>query len=78
MQGFHAFGEHISHGGALVRVAVTILAHKLDIAERKTLEALWIAFKNPVINIKEERVALTQDLTLLLTFVGLTRGSLRG
>ncbi|VDO61796.1 unnamed protein product [Heligmosomoides polygyrus] len=45
--------------GAAIGVAVTILAREVDIAARNTLEALWIAFKNPAINRKEERVAVT-------------------
>ncbi|VDP07221.1 unnamed protein product [Heligmosomoides polygyrus] len=50
-------GEHRlrSHSGAVVGIAVTILAREFDIAARKTLEALWIAFKNPAINRREER-----------------------
>lgn len=43
-------------------VAVTILARETDIAVRKTLEMLWVAYKNIAINRKEERVALTQKL----------------
>ncbi|VDP09413.1 unnamed protein product [Heligmosomoides polygyrus] len=57
-------GEHRlrGHSGAVVGVAVTILAREVDIAARKALEALWIAFKNPAINRKEERVAIAQEL----------------
>ncbi|VDP31435.1 unnamed protein product [Heligmosomoides polygyrus] len=66
-------GEHRqrSHGGAMVGVAITILAREVDIAARKTLEALWIAFKNPAINRREERVALTQELAPFPDLCGL-------
>ncbi|VDP08640.1 unnamed protein product [Heligmosomoides polygyrus] len=39
-----------------------LLWEKVDIAARKALEALWIEFKNPAINRKEEWVAITQEL----------------
>ncbi|VDO22673.1 unnamed protein product [Heligmosomoides polygyrus] len=67
-------GEHRlrSHSGAVVGIAVTILARELDIAARKTLEALWIAFKNPVINRREERVAVTQEMAPFADSAGLT------
>ncbi|VDO96898.1 unnamed protein product [Heligmosomoides polygyrus] len=69
-------GEHRqrSHGGAMVGVAITILAREVDIAARKTLEALWIAFKNPAINRREERVALTQELAPFADLCGLDPG----
>ncbi|VDP37715.1 unnamed protein product [Heligmosomoides polygyrus] len=61
-----------SHSGAAIGVAVTILAREVDIAARKALEALWIAFKNPAINRKEERV--TQELAPFADLCGLSPG----
>ncbi|VDO79362.1 unnamed protein product [Heligmosomoides polygyrus] len=68
-------GEHRlrSHSGAVVGV-VTILAREVDIAARKALEALWIAFKNPAINRKEEQVAITQELASFADLCGLDPG----
>ncbi|VDO82217.1 unnamed protein product [Heligmosomoides polygyrus] len=66
-------GEHKlrSHSGAVV---VTVLAREVDIAVRKALEALWIAFKNPAINRKEELMAITQELALFADLCGLDPG----
>ncbi|VDP11834.1 unnamed protein product [Heligmosomoides polygyrus] len=62
-------GEHVDcHGGAMVQVAVTILARESDVSARKTLEAFWIASRNPKINRRDECVAVTQELA---PFVGL-------
>ncbi|VDP59995.1 unnamed protein product [Heligmosomoides polygyrus] len=58
----------------VVGVAVTILAREVDIAARKALEALSIAFKNPAINRKEERVAIIQELTPFTDLCGLDPG----
>ncbi|VDP62610.1 unnamed protein product, partial [Heligmosomoides polygyrus] len=55
-----------------VQVAVTILARESDVSARKTLEALWIASRNPKINRKDECVAVTQELA---PFVGLSNFS---
>ncbi|VDP01209.1 unnamed protein product [Heligmosomoides polygyrus] len=63
-----------SHTGAVVGVPVTILARKVDIAARKALEAPWIAFKNPAINRKEERVAVIQELAPFADLCGLDPG----
>ncbi|VDO88034.1 unnamed protein product [Heligmosomoides polygyrus] len=63
-----------SHSGAVVGIAVTILAREFDIAARKTLEALWIAFKYPAINRREERVAVTQELAPSADLCGLHPG----
>ncbi|VDP59604.1 unnamed protein product [Heligmosomoides polygyrus] len=63
-----------SHSGAVVGVAVTILAREVDIAARKALEALWIAFKNPAINRKEELVAVTQEFAPFADLCGLDPG----
>ncbi|VDO60837.1 unnamed protein product [Heligmosomoides polygyrus] len=56
-------GEHRlrCHNGAGIDVAVTILAREFEVSARKTLEALWIAARNPTINRKEERVAVIQE-----------------
>ncbi|VDP55764.1 unnamed protein product [Heligmosomoides polygyrus] len=63
-------GEHRvdCHGGAMLQVAVTILARESDVSARKTLEAFWIASRNPKINRRDECVAETQELA---PFVGL-------
>ncbi|VDO77528.1 unnamed protein product [Heligmosomoides polygyrus] len=53
---------------------IIILAREIDIAARKTLEALWIAFKNPTINRREERVALTHELAPFADLCGLDPG----
>lgn len=42
-----------SDGGAVIGIAVTILVREPDIAARKILEALRIAFKNPAVKRKE-------------------------
>ncbi|VDO76028.1 unnamed protein product [Heligmosomoides polygyrus] len=63
-----------SHSGAVVGIAVTILAREFDIAPRKILEALWIAFKNPAINRREERVDVTQELAPFADHCGLDPG----
>ncbi|VDO87317.1 unnamed protein product [Heligmosomoides polygyrus] len=69
-------GEHRLrvHNGTTIGVEVTILARESDIAARKTLEALWIAFKNPTINRKEERVAVIQELAPFADLCGLHPG----
>lgn len=69
-----SLGEHKNkmqeHNDTAVGVEVNILARKSDIAARKTLEALWIAFKNPAMNGKEEHVAVIQEM---VPFVDLCR-----
>ncbi|VDO62278.1 unnamed protein product [Heligmosomoides polygyrus] len=66
-------GEHRLRmdSGTAIGVEVTVLACESDIAARKTLEALWIAFKNPAINRKEERVAIIQKLAPFADLCGL-------
>ncbi|VDP06678.1 unnamed protein product [Heligmosomoides polygyrus] len=66
-------GEHRlrCHNGAGIDVAVTILAREFEISARKTLEALWIAARNPTINRKEERVAVIQELAPYVDLCGL-------
>ncbi|WKY04401.1 hypothetical protein Q1695_005417 [Nippostrongylus brasiliensis] len=66
-------GEHRlrCHDGALVEVAVAILSRESEISARKTLEALWIAVRNPTINRKEERVEVTQELAAFADLCGL-------
>ncbi|VDL62846.1 unnamed protein product, partial [Nippostrongylus brasiliensis] len=56
-------GEHRlrCHDGATKEVAVAILSRESEISARKTVEALWIAERNPTINRKEERVEVTQE-----------------
>ncbi|WKY02527.1 hypothetical protein Q1695_016084 [Nippostrongylus brasiliensis] len=66
-------GEHRlrCHDGAMVEVAVAILSRESEISARKTLEALWIAVRNPTINRKEERVEVTQELAAFADLCGL-------
>ncbi|VDP13499.1 unnamed protein product [Heligmosomoides polygyrus] len=66
-------GEHRlrCHNGAGIDVAVTILAREFEISARKTLEALWIAARNPTINRKEERVPVIQELAPYVDLCGL-------
>ncbi|VDP14364.1 unnamed protein product [Heligmosomoides polygyrus] len=58
------WGEHRvrCHHGAMFQVSVSILARESDISARRTLEALWIAAKNPQVNRKDECIAITQEL----------------
>ncbi|WKX90074.1 hypothetical protein Q1695_009146 [Nippostrongylus brasiliensis] len=65
-------GEHRlrCHEGAMVEVAVAILSRESEISARKTLEALWIAVRNPTINRKEER-EVTQELAAFADLCGL-------
>ncbi|VDO25024.1 unnamed protein product [Heligmosomoides polygyrus] len=56
-------------------VAVTILARERDVTARRTLEAFWIAARNPKINRKEECIAVTQELA---PYVDLCGFDLRG
>ncbi|VDP09570.1 unnamed protein product [Heligmosomoides polygyrus] len=46
----------------MFQVSVSILARESDISARRTLEALWIAAKNPQVNRKDECIAITQEL----------------
>ncbi|VDP04191.1 unnamed protein product [Heligmosomoides polygyrus] len=66
-------GEHRlrCHNGVGIDVAVTILAREFEISGRKTLEALWIAARNPTINRKEERAAVIQELAPYVDLCGL-------
>ncbi|VDP02657.1 unnamed protein product, partial [Heligmosomoides polygyrus] len=57
----------------MVGVAVTILARKRDITARRTLEAFWIAARNPKINRKEECIAVTST-SAGLTYVVVLKG----
>ncbi|VDL82204.1 unnamed protein product [Nippostrongylus brasiliensis] len=50
---------------------VAILSRESEISARKTLEALWIAVRNPTINRKEERVEVTQELAAFADLCGL-------
>ncbi|VDO28952.1 unnamed protein product [Heligmosomoides polygyrus] len=63
-----------SHNGGMVDVAVTILARERDVTVRRTLEAFWIAARNPKINRKEKCIAVTQELP----YVDLCGFDLRG
>ncbi|VDP17570.1 unnamed protein product [Heligmosomoides polygyrus] len=71
-----SLGEHRLriHNGTAIGVEVTILARESGIAARKTLEALWIAFKNPAISRKEEREAVIQKLAPFADLCGLHLG----
>ncbi|VDO66413.1 unnamed protein product [Heligmosomoides polygyrus] len=70
-------GEHRvdCHGGAMVQLAVTILARESDVSARKTQKAFWIASRNPKISCRDECVAVTHELA---PFVGLLRVDLQG
>uniref|UniRef100_A0A7I4Y5W9 Reverse transcriptase domain-containing protein n=1 Tax=Haemonchus contortus TaxID=6289 RepID=A0A7I4Y5W9_HAECO len=61
-------GAHrvLFHAGASFGVSVSILALEPEIAARKTLEALWITAKEPLMNRKEECVAITRELAPFL------------
>ncbi|KAK6752964.1 hypothetical protein RB195_004013 [Necator americanus] len=50
--------EHIR----MHQIAATILAHESDVLARKTLEAFHITAKSPIMNRKEECIAVTNDL----------------
>ncbi|VDP40015.1 unnamed protein product [Heligmosomoides polygyrus] len=63
-----------SHSGAVIGIAVTILASEFDIAAPKALKALWIAFKNSTINRRGERVAVTHELAPFAFLCGLDPG----
>ncbi|XGW23140.1 hypothetical protein V3C99_005411 [Haemonchus contortus] len=54
------------HDGSEFEISVAILAIEADTPARKTLEAFWIAARNPQINRKEECVAITRDLAPFL------------
>lgn len=58
----------------MVHMAVTILVREAEITARKTLEELWIAFKNPAINRKEECVTLTLELPSIADLYELDHG----
>ena len=66
-------GEHRvqHHGNADVEVEITILAREQEISARRTLEALWIKAKDPKINRKDERVAITRELAPFADLCGL-------
>ncbi|EYB94945.1 hypothetical protein Y032_0165g24 [Ancylostoma ceylanicum] len=44
-----------------IDVECIILAREADISERKTLEALWISFRNPPMNNKNECLSIAND-----------------
>ena len=50
------------HNDADIQVEVTILAYESEILARKTLEAFWIAAKNPNLNRKDECIDITNEL----------------
>lgn len=50
---------------------MTTLARESDVAARKTLEVLWIAFMDPTITWKEECVTVIQELALFADLCGL-------
>ena len=61
---FTPLGQHrISrHEGAEIQIAVKILSFEPELLARKTLEAFWIAAKNPKMNRKDECLAITTEL----------------
>ncbi|KAK6750590.1 hypothetical protein RB195_002520 [Necator americanus] len=50
------------HDNTLFKIAVTILARESDVLARKTLEAFYITAKSPIMNRKEECIAVTNEL----------------
>uniref|UniRef100_A0A7I4YL30 C2H2-type domain-containing protein n=1 Tax=Haemonchus contortus TaxID=6289 RepID=A0A7I4YL30_HAECO len=59
------------HAGVSFDVSVSILALETEIAARKTLEAFWITAKEPLMNRKEECVAITRELAPFLDLCNL-------
>ncbi|XGW13724.1 hypothetical protein V3C99_000216 [Haemonchus contortus] len=59
------------HAGLSFDVSVSILALETEIAARKTLEAFWITVKEPLMNRKEECVAITRELAPFLDLCNL-------
>lgn len=70
-------GEHRlrSHVGTMFGVAVTVLARKVEITVRKTLEALWISSRNFVMNRRVERVMVIHELAPFANICGLATDS---
>ena len=62
--------SRLCHENATFDTAVTILSHEPQTIARKTLEAFWIASRNPKINRKEECVAVTNELAPFQTLYG--------
>ncbi|KAK6754753.1 hypothetical protein RB195_013629 [Necator americanus] len=50
------------HDNTPFNIAVTILARESDVLARKTLEAFYITAKSPIMNRKEECIAVTNEL----------------
>ncbi|KAK6734614.1 hypothetical protein RB195_018044 [Necator americanus] len=50
------------HDNTPFKIAVTILARESDVLTRKTLEAFYITAKSPIMNRKEECIAVTNEL----------------
>ena len=50
------------HSGGDFTVQVSILAHETEIVARKTLEALWIRARAPVMNRRDECLPVTSEL----------------
>ncbi|KAK6736167.1 hypothetical protein RB195_019066 [Necator americanus] len=50
------------HDNTPFKIAVTILARESDVLARKTLEAFYITTKSPIMNRKEECIAVTNEL----------------
>ncbi|KAK6733328.1 hypothetical protein RB195_017214 [Necator americanus] len=50
------------HDNIPFKIAVTILARESDVLARKTLEAFYITAKSPIMNRKEECIAVTNEL----------------
>ncbi|KAK6737670.1 hypothetical protein RB195_020029 [Necator americanus] len=50
------------HDNTPFKIAVTILARESDVLARKTLEAFYITAKSPIMNRKEECIAVTNEL----------------
>ncbi|KAK6764730.1 hypothetical protein RB195_024893 [Necator americanus] len=49
------------HDNTPFKIAVTILARESDVLARKTLEAFYITAKSPIMNRKEECIAVTSS-----------------
>ena len=56
----------LCHDGNELTISVTVLALETETTARKALEACWIAARDPQINRKEERMAVTRDLAPFL------------
>ena len=59
--------KHEAHKGRDFNVKCVILAHESETSARKTLEAFWIASKNPAMNNKNECLSITNEFMPFLS-----------